>query len=122
MAKVHIRKGDKVRVISGNDAADRKEGIVLKVDQERGRVLVAGINKVVKHEKVTQGLRGSKQGGLVHTEAYIDASNVMVIDPSDGKPTRVGRKRVEVEKTRPDGTTYVGYRNVRISVRTGKEL
>jgi large subunit ribosomal protein L24 len=120
MASLSIRKDDKVRVIAGKDRG--AEGRVLSVDVDRNRVIVEGVNKIVKHTKVTQGLRGSKAGGLIHTEAPINASNVAIIDPSDGKPTRVGKKRVEVEKTRPDGTTYVGYRNVRVSVRTGKEL
>jgi large subunit ribosomal protein L24 len=120
MASLSIKKGDTVVVIAGKDKGSK--GRVLAVDVDRNRVTVEGVNKIVKHTKVTQGLRGSKAGGLVHTEAPVDASNLMIIDPSDGKPTRVGKKRVEVEKTRPDGTTYVGYRNVRVSVRTGKEL
>jgi len=120
MASMSVKKDDKVRVIAGKDKG--VEGRVLSVDPERNRVIVEGVNKIVKHTKVTQGLRGAKQGGLVHTEAPIHVSNVQVIDPSDGKPTRVSIKREQVEKSRPDGSTYVGYRNVRISTRTGKEL
>jgi large subunit ribosomal protein L24 len=117
---IHVRKDDMVLVLAGKDKGHK--GRVLSVDPVRGRVIVEGINKLVKHTKVTQGLRGSKEGGIVHTEGPIDISNVQVIDPSDNKPTRVAVKREQVEKTRPDGSTYVGYRNVRISVRTGKEL
>jgi len=120
MASLSIKKNDKVRVIAGKDKG--LEGRVLSVDPDRNRVIVEGVNKIVKHTKVTQGLRGSKEGGIVHTEAPIHASNVMVIDPSDNKPTRIAMKREQVEKQRPDGTTYVGYRNVRVSKRTGKEL
>jgi len=117
---MHVRKDDQVYVIAGKDKG--LKGRVLSVDNVSGRVIVEGVNKIVKHTKVTQGIRGAKEGGIVHTEGPIDSSNVMVIDPSDGKPTRVAKKRIEVEKKRPDGTTYVGYRNVRVSVRTGKEL
>jgi large subunit ribosomal protein L24 len=55
-------------------------------------------------------------------EAPLDASNLMVVDPSDNKPTRVRRRRDKIEKKRADGTTYVSSRLVRVSARTGKEI
>jgi large subunit ribosomal protein L24 len=61
-------------------------------------------------------------GGILTIEAPLDASNLMVVDPSDNKPTRVRRRRDKVEKKRADGTTYVSSRLVRVSARTGKEI
>ena len=84
MAGVKIRKGDTVQVISGKDKGTT--GRVLVVDPETQRVIVEGVNRVVKHTKVGQGDRGAKTGGLIHTEAPIHVSNVALIDP-DGKPS-----------------------------------
>jgi large subunit ribosomal protein L24 len=71
---------------------------------------------------VGQDTRGAKSGGIVTQEAPIHVSNVMLIDPKDNRPTRVGFRREEVEKHRPDGSTYTGYRSVRYSRRTGEEV
>jgi large subunit ribosomal protein L24 len=120
MASMHIKKGDLVQVISGKDRGTT--GRVLKVDPIQGLVTVEGVNRVKKHTKVAQADRGATSGGILTVEAPLDASNVMVVDPSDNKPTRVKRRRDKVEKKRSDGTTYVSTRLVRVSVRTGKEL
>lgn len=85
--KLHIRKGDKVKVIAGDDKG--KEGVVQEVLTGKNRVVVEGINIVTKHEKPSAG---KPEGGIKKTEATIHISNVQLIDPSSGKPTRVGRK------------------------------
>ena len=119
MSSVKIRKGDTVQVISGKDKG--ATGKVLVVDPASQRVTVEGVNRVVKHTRVGQGDRGAKTGGLVHTEAPIHISNVMLVD-ADGKATRVGSRREGVEKRRADGTTYEGTRRVRVARRTGKDI
>jgi large subunit ribosomal protein L24 len=118
MAK--IRKGDTVQVISGKDKG--LTGTVLRVFPERDRVIVEGVNRVTKHTKVSQGPRGAKAGGIVHQEAPIHVSNVMLVDPDSKKPTRVGFRRDTVDKSRPDGSTYQGERNVRVSKRSGEDI
>ena len=90
--KLHVKKGDDVEVIAGNDKGSR--GRVLAVFPERERVLVEGINMRTHHEKPTQE---NPQGGRLKREAPIHASNVMVIDPTSGDPTRIGRKRLDEE-------------------------
>jgi large subunit ribosomal protein L24 len=120
MAGLHIRKGDTVQVIAGKDKGAK--GKVIETYPGRDRVLVQGVNQIVKHTKVGQTQRGAKTGGIIHQEAPIHVSNVMLVDPDDGRPTRVGYRREKVTKTRPDGTTYEGERSVRVSKRTGKEV
>lgn len=88
--KLHVKKGDDVKVIAGNDKG--KEGRVLAVFPKKDRVLVEGINMRVHHDKPSQQ---NPQGGRIEREAPIHISNVMVIDPSSGEPTRIGRKRIE---------------------------
>ena len=85
--KLHIRKGDKVKVIAGDDKG--KEGVVQEVLTAKRRVVVEGINIVTKHEKPSAG---KPEGGIKKTEAPIHISNVQLIDPASGKTTRVGRK------------------------------
>jgi large subunit ribosomal protein L24 len=85
--KLNIRKGDKVKVIAGDDKG--KEGVVQEVLVAKRRVIVEGINIVTKHEKPSAG---KPEGGIKKTEAAIHISNVMLIDPASGTPTRVGRK------------------------------
>ena len=85
--KLKIRKGDKVTVIAGNDKG--KTGEVLEILLEKRRVLVKDVNVVTKHEKPSAG---KPEGGLKKVEAPIHISNVMLLDPASGKPTRVGRK------------------------------
>jgi large subunit ribosomal protein L24 len=86
-AKLHIKKGDTVMVIAGDDKG--KEGKVLEVDSTKNRAFVEGVNIVTKHEKPSAG---KPEGGLKKTEASIHISNLMLVDPASGKPTRVGRK------------------------------
>jgi large subunit ribosomal protein L24 len=85
-------------------------------------VIVEGVNRIKKHTKVGQSSRGAKTGGIITTEAPISASSVMIVDPEDGRPTRVGFRREKVQKRRPDGSTYEAERSVRISRRTGKDI
>ena len=83
---------------------------------------VEGVNRVKRHTRVGQSTRGAKTGGIVTQEAPVHVSNVMLVDPSDNKPTRVGFRREEVSKTRPDGSTYTATRSVRYSKRTGEDI
>ncbi len=118
-AAVNIKKGDQVRVISGKDKG--AEGKVISVLREEQRVIVEGVNRVKKHTKVVnQGGRAGNTGGIIPTAASIHVSNVMLVE-GDGV-TRVGYRRDEVTKRRPDGSTYTAHRSVRISRKTGKEI
>ena len=87
MAKMHVKKGDTVLVISGKDRG--VTGKVIAAYPREQRVLVEGVNRIRKHTKIGQTARGAKTGGIVTQEAPIHVSNVMVVD-SEGKPTRVG--------------------------------
>jgi large subunit ribosomal protein L24 len=120
MASFNIKKGDLVQVITGKDKG--KKGKVISVLVESEKVLVEGVNQIKKHTKVGQSNRGAKTGGIVTQEAPIHVSNVMIVDPSDDRPTRVGYRREVVTKNRPDGTSYETTRSVRISKRTGKDI
>jgi large subunit ribosomal protein L24 len=114
-----IKKGDTVKVIAGKDKG--AEGKVIQVLREEQRVVVEGVNRVKKHTKViNQGGRAGTTGGIITTEAAIHVSNVMLVEGSG--VTRVGFRREEVLKRRPDGSTYAGTRSVRISRRSGKEI
>ena len=115
-----VRKGDLVQVISGKDRGVK--GKVIEVYPETEKVIVEGVNRIKKHTKVGQSNRGAKTGGIITTEAPIHVSNVMVVDPEDGRPTRIGFRKEEVEKRRTDGSTYASERSVRISRRTGKDI
>ena len=117
MAK--IKKGDVVVVIAGKDRGVK--GKVLKVMAESNRVLVEGVNRAIKHTKVTDTTRGGTTGGIVHEEAPIHLSNVQLLG-SDGKPTRLGSRKEKVEKRRTDGSTYEAERNVRIERSSGKDI
>lgn len=88
--KLHIRKGDKVKVLSGNYKG--KEGEVLEVNKDKYRAIVKGVNMVSKHIKPSAS---NPNGGIEKTEASIHISNLMVIDPATGEATRVGRKADE---------------------------
>lgn len=83
MAMSKIKKGDTVKVIAGRDKG--KEGKVISVDRKKHRLLVEGINMITKHAKPSMA---NQQGGIIHQEGPIDASNVMYLHK--GKPTRVG--------------------------------
>ena len=90
-----IKTGDKVRVIAGKDKG--KEGNVKKIFAAQNRVIGEGINMVKKHQKPSNA---NPNGGVIETEAAINASNVMLIDPSTNEPTRVGYKFVDGKKVR----------------------
>ncbi|MEX2602443.1 MAG: 50S ribosomal protein L24 [Balneolaceae bacterium] len=90
--KLHVKKGDEVLVIAGNDKGER--GRVLAVFPNRDRVLIEGIAMRTFHEKPSQD---NPQGGRLKRESPIHISNVMVIDPTTDEPTRIGRKRIEEE-------------------------
>ena len=87
MSKLHIKKGDTVYVNTGVDKG--KTGRVLEVLVKEQRAIVEGINMVSKHTKPNAK---APQGGIIKKEAPVHISNLMVIDPASGKPTRVGRK------------------------------
>ena len=82
-----IRKGDLVQVVSGAGAAKKVQGRVIAVDPQQGRVRVEGV-RVQKHH-LKPGRSGAREGGIVESEGYVDASNVMLVHPGDGKPSRV---------------------------------
>lgn len=86
--KLHIKKGDKVCVIAGNEKG--REGVITKVLIEKQRAIVEGLNKVTKHIKPNAQ---NNQGGIEEIEASIHISNLMVIDPATGQPRRTGKKR-----------------------------
>ncbi|MFI3293339.1 MAG: 50S ribosomal protein L24 [Rikenellaceae bacterium] len=87
MSKLHIKKGDLVFVNAGNNRG--QQGKVLSVDTEKERAIVEGVNMVKKAQKPNAQ---NPQGGIVEQEAAIHISNLQVIDPKSGKPTRIGRK------------------------------
>jgi len=120
---LNVKKGDLVRVVAGRDKG--AEGRVISVLADQGRVIVEGVNRVKRHtRRVQRGGRSGTTGGIVTQEAAIDASNVMLVVDVDGEKvtTRVGYRRDEVTKKRPDGSTYTASRSVRIARRTGKEI
>ena len=87
--KLHIKKGDQVQVIAGNDKGSTGE--VLQVFPAKNRAIVERVNMVKKHQKPTQ----DNPGGIVEMEAPIHISNLMLLDPKSGEPTRIGRKVVD---------------------------
>lgn len=95
MKKLHIKKGDTVYVNAGNDKG--KTGKVLSVDIEKSRVVVEGINMVSKHTKPNSK---QPQGGIIRVEAPVHVSNLNLIDPKSGKPTRVGYRMDGDKKVR----------------------
>ena len=99
-----LRKGDKVVVTTGKDKG--KRGEVLRVLPKEGRAVVQGVNTVTRHTRPSM----QNQGGLVKKEAPIHLSNLMLIDPTSDKPTRVGFKRLE------DGT------KVRVARASGEQI
>jgi large subunit ribosomal protein L24 len=87
MAIAHVRRGDTVIVVAGKDKG--KRGKVLRVIPEKSRVVVERINLIKKHQRPTQKLR---QGGIIEREGSIHLSNVMLVDPTSDKPTRIGMR------------------------------
>ncbi|MCI5564736.1 MAG: 50S ribosomal protein L24 [Clostridiales bacterium] len=100
-----VKAKDQVVVISGKDKGVK--GKVVTAAPKTGKVVVEGVAMMTKHQKARQQ---GQQGGIMKKEAFIDASNVMVICPKCGKPTRVGHKIVEV--TGKDGK--VSKKNIRV--------
>ena len=92
---MHVKKGDKVMVISGKDKG--KKGVILAAFPKQSRVLVEGVNIVKKHSKPSQM---NPQGGIISQEAAIHVSNVMPIDPKTGTPTRIGYTTLDCNKVR----------------------
>ena len=88
MAGSRLRKGDRVKVMRGNERG--KEGTILRVDREKNRVVVEGVNLRKRHMKPSQV---NPEGGIISFEAPLAASNVMLLDPSTGVPTRVRSQR-----------------------------
>jgi large subunit ribosomal protein L24 len=103
--RLHVTKGDTVRVVRGDDKG--KEGKVLQVFPKTGRVKVEGVNIVKRHRKAR---RAEEQSGIIEFAAPIHASNVMLLDPKSGEPTRIRRRLDE------DGTKE------RISVKSGDAI
>ncbi|MEN2769103.1 50S ribosomal protein L24 [Ornithinibacillus xuwenensis] len=92
---MHVKKGDKVIVMSGKDRG--KTGTILEAYPKKDRVLVEGVNMIKKHAKPSQE---NPQGGILNQEAPIHVSNVMPVDPKSGKPTRVGYEVRDGKKVR----------------------
>lgn len=88
MAKIHVKSGDRVQILSGNDRG--KNGKVLDVNPKTGKVFVEGVNIKKKHARPTQS---NPQGGIVDMPGPVDASNVAIVCPSCRKATRVARER-----------------------------
>jgi large subunit ribosomal protein L24 len=103
--KLHIKKGDTVIVITGESKGQK--GRILEIDKAKNRALVEGINMVSKHTKPNAK---APQGGIVKKEAPIHLSNLMLVDPASGKPTRIGRKLNDKNKL------------VRYSKKSGEEI
>jgi large subunit ribosomal protein L24 len=96
-----IRRDDEVIVITGKDRG--KRGKVLRVEPKKERVYVEGLNIIKRHQRPQQTATGQQAGGVIEREGPIHVSNVMLVDPKDGKPTRVGiqfedGKRLRVSK------------------------
>jgi large subunit ribosomal protein L24 len=85
-----IRKGDRVRIISGKDRGH--EGRVILAYPKDDKVLVEGANRIKKHTKITSTQRGAQSGGIVTQEAPLHVSNVQVICPNCNKPSRIGHR------------------------------
>lgn len=91
--KFNIKKGDTVTVIAGDSKG--QQGRVLSIDREKETLIVEGVNLISKHTKPNAK---SPQGGILKKEASIHISNLMLVDPSSGKATRIGRKLNEKNK------------------------
>ena len=104
MKKLRIKKGDTVYVNAGNDKG--KTGKVLSVDPSKDRVIVEGVNLVSKHTKPNSK---QPQGGILKKEAGVHISNLQLLDPQSGKPTRVVYK-------------FEGDKKIRYSKKSGEEI
>jgi large subunit ribosomal protein L24 len=103
--KMRVTRGDRVRIIRGEERGT--EGTVIRVLPKQNRVVVEGVNVVTKHKKATQT---GEEGGIIKFPAPIHVSNVMLLDPKSGDPTRVRRKKDQ------DGTVE------RLSVKSGQPI
>lgn len=104
MAKLKIKKGDKVVVLAGRDKGSR--GQIVKVFPSENRAVVEGVNMVRRHQKQS----ASQEGGIISKEASIHVSNLAIEDPKDGEPSRIGYKKLD------DG------RKVRFAKRSGEVI
>jgi large subunit ribosomal protein L24 len=102
---LHVHKGDTVRVMRGDDKG--KEGKIIRVYRKTGRVVIEGVNIVKRHRRAR---RAEEQSGIIDMPAPVHASNVMLLDPKTGNPTRT---RVRIDK---DGTKE------RVAVGSGESL
>ncbi|MEM1398487.1 MAG: 50S ribosomal protein L24 [Pseudomonadota bacterium] len=89
MAKMKLKKGDKVMMMTGRDKG--RQGEIVKVLPRENRVIVDGVNVVKRHTRPSQ----TQAGGIIEKAASVHASNVAIVDPKDGKPTRVGYRTLE---------------------------
>ncbi len=103
--KLHIKKGDLVKVIAGNSKG--QQGRVLEVIVKKERAIVEGVNMISKHTKPNAE---NTQGGIIKKEGSIHISNLMLVDPASGEPTRIGRKLNKKNKL------------VRYSKKSGEEI
>ena len=103
--KIHIKKGDSVIVITGESKGQK--GRILEVNRDKSRAIVEGVNLVSKHTKPNAK---APQGGILKKEAAVHLSNLMLIDPTTGKPTRIGKKLNDNNKL------------VRYSKKSGEEI
>lgn len=108
MTKTLIKAGDTVEVIAGENKGVR--GQVKRVLPKQNRVVINGVNMVKRHQKPRQAGRGRTQGGIIEFEAPIHLSNVMLVCPQTGRPTRIGVRRTEDNKP------------VRVSRRSGQDI
>ncbi|MDR0436504.1 MAG: 50S ribosomal protein L24 [Propionibacteriaceae bacterium] len=124
MAKFHVKKGDRVKVIAGDDRG--VIGEVIAVYPESGRVKVQGVNIVRKHVADRYDPRTGQQvkGGMVSVEAPIHASNVQLVVKQGGKDvvTRLGSTRKQGTKQLADGTKVPTTRGTRVAVKNGEEI
>ncbi|MGY4719649.1 50S ribosomal protein L24 [Naumannella cuiyingiana] len=123
MNSLHVKKGDRVKVVAGKDKG--LVGEIIAVYPEANKVTVQGVNVVKRHVRETATPQGKKvEGGIISSEAPIHASNVQLVVKVDGEEvvTRIGHERREVTKRRPDGTEYPAFRSVRIAKKTGEEI
>ncbi len=102
---MRIKKGDQVRVLAGKDKG--REGEISRVIPQRNAVIIEGVNEVKRHQKATSE---TMQGGIIDKTMPIDVSNVAILSPSDGRPTRVGYRFSESGE------------KIRICKRTGVDL
>ena len=121
---MHVKKGDRVRVIAGKDKGT--VGEIIAISPEDQTVTVAGVNIVKRHRKDRQDGTNRQviKGGIMSSEAPIHVSNVQLVVRVGTKevPTRVGYERREFTRKRPDGSEYTVTRSVRIAKKTGKEI